>query len=1298
MTSSGASMTGDTGPFPSLSALRDAHSQLLKQYRDSSSKHKLIKQIEGFIQRGRATGTLLGDDEDRWDAQTCLDYWATILCDNGYESPDTTLVEFGPLAKLAKTLDQITTGEYTEADIKSLRQTLAKGIEQGIFQVGKYNINIGQAKDIHIGDRTYQPIDSETIRQVLIEILGDIKSRTLLTSAEFSERVEKLALASYKVALIGREAILGKMQQHFTQATQVIVLRGVAGLGKTRLLLALSDIVSSDEKFLWYVRNEAESIEKDIELLDKSKQHIIVVDDAHRCKFLYQLREVLASPLFAGKVTLVLATRSIFKDSVIYQLGLLAAQVITVEVNPLENRDIDQLLQNPPYNLTDQDVRHSIIRISEGNPLMAGVAAQLIQKGVSLANFSRDQVLSSYLDDIIKELSETKDTASDSYLLYLRFLQITAALGTINLDEEELRAEIQKVVGLSPIDEERIIAHLVEIGLIEKYWKTIRISSEVLAEHILIQHFFNPKTKQADYHKQIIEPFFALKPKEILNNLAEVEFKTESAEAGQLLSQKLYEFRRLINQKGNLFRFNLLQSLREIAYFRPNDILFIVASIVDASETPIETIEYQLWGTYHISHEMVLSNAVELLKRTIYQGGLRDAIAYLHKLAVYRLENREYGTVRSIASKALMEIAEFRLHKPYQIQLQLLDFISVWLEQDFVTNLPLSLALIQRMLSMNFHSAETNPIQPFSIVIHQGDWQIVETLKQIRERSLEILYNAYQQAQDLPNRLQIVQALGGATPYLREKEQIAAQTLEQLQSDCAKTARFFSQFVIPNAELPVLDKVAEWLSQAQNFHKYQAKELDYLQQQLQNRSGYQLYRLLVGGRRWDDRHRHNGLDWQTATQQKQQKINEYVEAISLSKLEQVIQELEAIANQAFSAGRNDAFGLNDLLRAFGEKQLNLALLFMEQVIAKNLLLKQHLGFILAGLRLSNLEVARTFVRLWIKQDDPVLWVAIAISYRFIDWSQPQLEEEWHILRQLVAKQSLVVDPALFWSIQDLAPYQSDLAVELLKTLAARGNDNILHQVAEVVSWQIGNNNDYAVKFDNLQDLLEIIQNFERLSYLDYNAEECLKRLADITPMQVIDFIESRIRVKPSRQSTKDYYEAFPKPFSRIFDDIKSKLEYPEILRHVRDWMLQDDFVMQFEAPALLRGVALNLEGELYNVLREWVNSGDVVKIGAVARILREFNFGQNFYNLSREIILRTQDEAVLSSIHAAIRSTPSVVVGSMSNFYNQRIEEVSPWLNDESFRVRDFANHLIRSLQISIEREEAEEQLRERNW
>jgi hypothetical protein len=284
------------------------------------------------------------------------------------------------------------------------------------------------------------------------------------------------------------------------------------------------------------------------------------------------------------------------------------------------------------------------------------------------------------------------------------------------------------------------------------------------------------------------------------------------------------------------------------------------------------------------------------------------------------------------------------------------------------------------------------------------------------------------------------------------------------------------------------------------------------------------------------------------------------------------------------------------------------------------------------------------------------------------------------------------------SIQQLAPHKPDLAVELIKTLAARGDEPTLRQVAETISWPSGNNEEWTVTFDQPQDLLEIIQNFERLSSLDYRAEQCLKRLADIAPMQVINFIERRIKAKPERYQRVGYYAAFPKPFSRAFDDIKSRPEYPDLLRRVRDWMLQDDYLLRQEAPALLKELSLNLEGEVYSVLMEWVESRDADKLEAVTDTLRKFNSGQSFYNLSREIIVRTQDEGVLSSIHAAIGTTPGVITGPMSNFTKQRIEEVSPWLKDEKPQVRVFAQRVVQALQRDLEYQEARQRLEERSW
>jgi hypothetical protein len=48
---------------------------------------------------------------------------------------------------------------------------------------------------------------------------------------------------------------------------------------------------------------------------------------------------------------------------------------------------------------------------------------------------------------------------------------------------------------------------------------------------------------------------------------------------------------------------------------------------------------------------------------------------------------------------------------------------------------------------------------------------------------------------------------------------------------------------------------------------------------------------------------------------------------------------------------------------------------------------------------------------------------------------------------------------------------------------------------------------------------------------------------------------------------------------------------------------------------------------------------------------------------------------------------------TLSHFNRRRLEEVSPWLHDEDFRVRLFVKRLTQSLQGDIEREQAREEL-----
>jgi WD40 repeat protein len=81
--------------FPSLLALQTAHAELSKLCRDGAVvSDEVWQEVKTFIVKGKATGTRLDDDNERYAAQSLLDYWATMLYRYKQDSLDTTLLPF----------------------------------------------------------------------------------------------------------------------------------------------------------------------------------------------------------------------------------------------------------------------------------------------------------------------------------------------------------------------------------------------------------------------------------------------------------------------------------------------------------------------------------------------------------------------------------------------------------------------------------------------------------------------------------------------------------------------------------------------------------------------------------------------------------------------------------------------------------------------------------------------------------------------------------------------------------------------------------------------------------------------------------------------------------------------------------------------------------------------------------------------------------------------------------------------------------------------------------------------------
>lgn len=138
-----------------------------------------------------------------------------------------------------------------------------------------------------------------------------------------------------------------------------------------------------------------------------------------------------------------------------------------------------------------------------------------------------------------------------------------------------------------------------------------------------------------------------------------------------------------------------------------------------------------------------------------------------------------------------------------------------------------------------------------------------------------------------------------------------------------------------------------------------------------------------------------------------------------------------------------------------------------------------------------------------------------------------------------------------------------------------------------------------------------------------------------------------------------------------------------------------------EVPRLLKVIAGNLDEILQQVLLEWVESKDPQKQRAVAKILSEFNSGSAFYTLTRELVVHTRQQQVLDVLANAIWSWPNelgATVGPLSRQPMNRMEEIAPWLTDSNLRVRHFAKRMTEQLRATVERLQAEEDLRNQNY
>ena len=101
--------------------------------------------------------------------------------------------------ELIAILDRIANGQFTDADIEALRQLLVSGDGEKVkAQIAKYNVDIGEGKDIHIGDRNYYHFNGISQQELAQMAKEFIDSTTHLNQYEADKA---LKLRNYRMVI-----------------------------------------------------------------------------------------------------------------------------------------------------------------------------------------------------------------------------------------------------------------------------------------------------------------------------------------------------------------------------------------------------------------------------------------------------------------------------------------------------------------------------------------------------------------------------------------------------------------------------------------------------------------------------------------------------------------------------------------------------------------------------------------------------------------------------------------------------------------------------------------------------------------------------------------------------------------------------------------------------------------------------------------------------------------------------------------------------------------------------------------
>jgi len=411
----------------------------------------------------------------------------------------------------------------------------------------------------------------------------------------FSELGDTAGRFNHNGALIGRSTELEEIVSFLKQDSGVIMLKAPGGTGKSRLLLEAARLASgrSGMPHVRFLGPGDQWSGDDVNSLP-TEPLVLVVDDAHRR---WDLAAVIRACLQHNPSTrFIVSCRPSAVDVVKPHISNLpaAGEVTELELPRLSEEESIQLAR---YHLSAAFDSHAsrLVKVADRNPLVIVVGGRCIAEKRVLPDVLertpevfRRLVLDRLLDDpaLDKDDAETRRDV----------LQVIAAIGPVSTEHEELITSLSKRARIAKHKVKGLLSTLEGAGFLRRRGRLVRISPDVLGDHLLYQAAVDHNGKPTGFVEEMVELFSQAYLEQILANAAELDWRaTATATHTPVLTRVWDDLCASIPDLTMPKREKLLRQLKRPAQYAPEHVFAIAESIADTRDAPADEV-MQAWG------------------------------------------------------------------------------------------------------------------------------------------------------------------------------------------------------------------------------------------------------------------------------------------------------------------------------------------------------------------------------------------------------------------------------------------------------------------------------------------------------------------------------------------------------------------------------------------------------------------------------------------------------------------------------------------------------------------------------